>query len=428
MASDIFNLPLFTQIITKRISVNSCNSWQNNNSDSTLINTKIIHNKHNMRTIFHLDLDAFFVSVERILDPSLRNKPVIVGANPSFGRGVVAACSYEAREYGLHSAMPIRQAYKLCPHGIYIHGHHEEYARFSRAVRHILTEYAPMLEQASIDEFYLDFTGCTNIYGSLFMFASKLQNVIWKKLNLPCSIGIGRNKTIAKIASDCMKPQGITYVIPEMEKEFLAPMSISAIPGIGKEMYKSLISRGFYKIGDLTKVPEEYFNAAFGKYGSLIWKKAHGEGSDFLSTPQDRKSISHERTFGKDEMDKHKVEEVLFKLTGKVCQALRNNNWQVSTISIKLRYSDFVTITRAKTIKPTDDDKVIFDTALDILRKAYTRRVATRLIGIHLTKFNDFYDQEDLFDLHENIRKRMLRAITKIRDKYGYDTIKVGAY
>ncbi len=162
-----------------------------------------------MRIIFHLDLDAFFVSVERVLDPSLEGKPVIVGGDP-HGRGVVAACSYEARHFGLHSAMPIRTAYKLCPHGVYLHGHFKEYTRYSKAVKNLLSAYAPVIEQASVDEFYMDFTGCRKMYGSMFAFASHLQNEIWEKLSLPCSIGIGGNKTVAKIGSDCMKPKGIT--------------------------------------------------------------------------------------------------------------------------------------------------------------------------------------------------------------------------
>src|SRR5690606_9509542 len=177
-----------------------------------------------MRTIFHLDLDAFFVSVERILDPKLNGKPVIVGGDPKYGRGVVAACSYEARKFGLHSAMPIRTAYKLCPHGIYMHGHGDEYIRFSKAVKNILDQYAPLIEQASIDEFYLDMTGTQRMYGSMFAFAAHIQKEIWEKPGLPCSIGIGSNKTVAKIGSDCMKPTGITYILNGMEKEFLAPM------------------------------------------------------------------------------------------------------------------------------------------------------------------------------------------------------------
>ncbi len=378
-----------------------------------------------MRTIFHLDLDAFFVSVERILDPSLEGKPVIVGGDPQ-GRGVVAACSYEAREYGLHSAMPIRQAFRLCPNGIYLHGHHHEYSYFSDGVKNILIKYAPAIEQASIDEFYMDFTGCGHIYGSLFTFASFLQKEVWDKLSLPCSIGIGSNKTIAKIASDCMKPKGITYVLPGMEKEFLSPMPVESIPGVGKVMLEELRSKGFYVIGDITKVSEEYFAAAFGKYGIDLWKKALGGGKEYLNPPQKRKSISKERTYGQDVVSLQEVEGTLFDLTGKVSQLLRDKNWQVSTVGIKLRYSDFVTITRAKTIKATDDDKIIFETAVGLLRKAYTRRVGIRLIGVHLTKFSEFSEQELLFEDINFIRKKMLRAVNKIRDKFGYSAIRLG--
>ncbi len=381
-----------------------------------------------MRTIFHLDLDAFFVSVERILDPSLRNKPVIVGANPEYGRGVVAACSYEAREHGLHSGMPIKQAYRLCPNGEYISGSHGEYGRFSIAVKNILEKYAPQIEPASIDEFYMDFTGCTHIYGSLFMFASKLQAEIWKQLGLPCSIGIARNKTIAKIASDFMKPHGITYVLPEMEKAFLAPMPAESMPGIGKETIKALHDKGFYTLGDIAEVNEDYFSAAFGKYGTAMWRRANGEGSEYLSQRTNQKSISHERTFKQDEIDKKYLEEVLFNLTAKVCQSLRHKNWQASTIILKLRYADFITLTRSKTIKATSDDKTIFNTAVGMLRKAYTRRVAARLIGVSVTKFSPFSEQEILFRNEDSVRESMLKAVSFIRNRYGFDVIKVGSF
>ncbi|MEE9431799.1 MAG: DNA polymerase IV [Melioribacteraceae bacterium] len=379
-----------------------------------------------MRTILHLDLDTFFVSVERIIDPSLNGKPVIVGAKPEDGRGVVAACSYEAREYGLHSAMPIKQAYRLCPNGIYLHGAHGEYGRYSKAVKRILEKYAPLIEQASVDEFYMDFTGTEHIYGSMYVFAAKLQKEILDKLLLPCSIGIGSNKTIAKICSDYAKPKGITCVIPGMEKEFLAPLPVETIPGVGKVTLKSLHLKGIYKIDDLAKLSEDYLLVAFGKYGSALWRKANGEGKEYLNPPHKRKSISKERTYGKDENSRAKIEATLFKLTGQVGQLLRNKNWQVATVSIKLRYSDFVTLTRAKTIKPTDDDKTIFETAVKLLHNADERRVSIRLIGIHLTKFNEFSEQEEIFEDEEIIRKKMFRAITKIRDKFGYSSLQFG--
>lgn len=378
-----------------------------------------------MRTIFHLDLDAFFVSVERILDPSLEGKPVIVGGDP-HGRGVVAACSYEAREYGLHSGMPIRTAFKLCPNGSYLHGHHKEYSRYSHAVKRILETYAPIVEHASIDECYMDFTGCEKIYGSFFMFASFLQKEISLQTALPCSIGIGSNKTLAKIGSDCMKPRGITYIIPGMEREFLAPMPVEVIPGVGKVMQRDLNSKGIYKIGDITKLPHEYFSAAYGKYGVDLWRKAHGEGTEYLTTYQGQKSISKETTFDEDVTSKETLKSVLFELTGKVCHLLREHGWQAATINIKLRYSDFQTLTRSKTIKPTDDDRIVFDTAWDIMQKANTRRIAVRLIGVGVSKLNSYAEQELLFEDEAAKRKKLFRAVNQLRGKYDYKIIKFG--
>lgn len=377
-----------------------------------------------MRTIFHLDLDAFFVSVERILDPKLNGKPVIVGGDPKFGRGVVAACSYEARAYGLHSAMPIRTAYKLCPQGIYLHGSFKEYERYSHAVRRLLEQYIPKVEQASIDEFYLDLTGCSGIYGSLFGFASRIQKEICQKLSLPCSIGIGSNKTVAKIGSDCMKPQGITYILSGMEKEFLSPMPVETIPGVGKVTKQNLNQRGIYRIGDITNLPQDYFAAAFGKYGIDLWRKAHGEGSQYLTIHHQQKGISHERTFGEDITSQEFIKDKLFYLTCKVCQEVRDKGWEASTINIKLRYADFQTLTRAKTIKkPTDDEKIIFDTAWNMMTKAHIRRVGVRLIGVRVTNFSPLNEQEFLFEDYEVKRNKMLRAVTRIRDKFGYKII-----
>ncbi|OGU55263.1 MAG: hypothetical protein A2V66_11040 [Ignavibacteria bacterium RBG_13_36_8] len=223
-----------------------------------------------------------------------------------------------------------------------------------------------------------------------------------------------------------MKPKGITYVLLGMEKEFLAPMPVETIPGVGKVTLKSLHSKGFYRIGDIAKVSEEYFGAAFGKYGIDLWHKAHGEGSEYLTSPQERKSISKETTYDTDVMNKKEIESTLFYLTGKVCQMLRDRNWQTSTVSIKLRYSDFQTITRAKTVKPTDDDKLIFYTAVQLFRKSYTRRVSVRLIGIHLSKFSEFGEQELLFEDKDTIRAKMLKAVNKIRARYGYSVIQLG--
>ncbi|MFA8344215.1 MAG: DNA polymerase IV [Rhodothermaceae bacterium] len=381
-----------------------------------------------MKTIFHLDLDAFFVSVERLLNPSLIGKPVIVGADPKagYGRGVIAACSYEARQFGLHSAMPIRTAYKLCPHGEYVKGHMKEYSKHSKQVKALLEKYAPVIEQTSIDEFYLDFSGTSHMYGEMGNFAIRLQNEIWEELKLPCSIGIASNKTIAKIASDFFKPKGITHVKAGMEKEFLSKMPLSAIPGVGRQTLPQLKNKGIEKVEDVLKLPEEYWSAAYGKAGISLWKKANGRGSEIVNPAQERKSISKERTYSEDVMNIEKVENTLFKLTGEVCQILRDKNWLASTITMKLRYSDFATLTRSKTIYPTDDDKTVYETAREMFEKAYTRRVSIRLIGVGLTNFCEFAEQEELFEDEDILRKKMLRAVTKIRDNFGFSSINIG--
>jgi DNA polymerase IV len=368
------------------------------------------------KTIFHLDLDAFFVSVERLNDPALEDKPVIVGGKPD-SRGVVAACSYEARKFGVHSAMPLRTAYKLCPHGIYINGSYEEYVRFSRIVRNILKEYAPVLEPASIDEFYIDFTGCEKIYGSFKGLALFLQKLVFDKTGLPCSIGIASNKTIAKIASDFRKPKGIMHVPAGEEKNFLAPLPVQVIPGVGKVFRQKLNDRGFYFIKDITAVKKEYFSTAFGKWGAELWEHANGAGSTELHPEREQKGISKEHTFHKDITDKKIIKELLADISQSVCEELRDKNLIASVVKLKLRYSDFQTMTRQKSIKPSSDDVEIFKTAWELFEKADTRRVAYRLIGAGVTKLSPFSEQEKLFDTIEEKRKRLLIAVDKLRAK-----------
>lgn len=375
---------------------------------------------------FHLDLDAFFISVERILDPSLNGKPVIVGGNPK-GRGVVAACSYEAREYGLHSAMPIRKAYQLCPQGIYIRGHYEEYVRFSKAVRKILEKYFPQVEQASIDEFYLDFTGCERIHGHPYFFASRIQTEIKHELGLPCSIGIASNKFVAKVASDYAKPEGITFVIPGQEAEFLSPLPVEAMPGVGNVMKEELNSRGFYTIGQIAQTPKTYFAFLFGKYGEVLHDHACGKGSEIIDIKYEQKSISRETTYHTDTTDIEFIEKTLFELVGDAGNALRSENFVARTIGIKLRYSDFITITRSKTLKePTDNDKVIYATAKELFHKSYTRRVSIRLVGIHLSGFVPAVEQFNLFPTREEKERRVLRTIDKLKSKFGEEIIRYG--
>ena len=376
--------------------------------------------------IFHLDLDAFFISVERILDPSLNGKPVIVGGDPK-GRGVVAACSYEAREYGLHSAMPIRKAFQLCPDGIYIRGHYEEYVRFSRAVRKILEKYFPQVEQASIDEFYLDFTGCERIHGHPYFFASRIQTEVRHELGLPCSIGIASNKFVAKIASDYAKPEGITFVVPGQEAEFLAPLPVDAMPGVGEVMKEELSSRGFFTIGQIAQTPKAYFTFVFGKYGEVLHDHACGMGSTVFDISYEQKSISRETTYHTDTTDIEFIEKTLFELVEDAGNALRSDDCMARTIGIKLRYSDFVTITRSRTIKePTDNDKIIYSIAKELFHKAYTRRVSIRLVGIHLSNFVWSIEQMNLFSTSEEKERKVLKTIDKLKSKFGEGIIRYG--
>ncbi len=376
--------------------------------------------------IFHLDLDAFYISVERILDPSLEGKPVIVGGDPK-GRGVVAACSYEAREYGIHSAMPIRKAYQLCPHGIYLRGHYDEYVRFSHGVRKILEKHFPRVEQASIDEFYLDYTGCERINGHPYFFAARIQTEIKHELELPCSIGIASNKFVAKVASDYAKPEGITMVMPGQESVFLAPLPVEAMPGVGEVMKEELNSRGFYTIGQIAQTPKSYFSLVFGKYGEVLHDHACGIGSTIFQINYEQKSISRETTFQIDTTDIEFIEKTLFELVEDACNALRAENFMTGTVGIKLRYSDFVTVTRAKSIKqPTDNDKVIYAITKELFQKAYTRRVSIRLIGVHLSGFLKAIEQENLFPTREEKERKILRTIDRLKSRFGDEVISYG--
>jgi DNA polymerase IV len=380
-----------------------------------------------MRTIFHLDLDAFFISVERVMNPSLIGKPVIVGGNPKEGRGVVAACSYEARKYGLHSAMPIRLAYRLCPNGIYLHGSFTEYERYSDMVKKFLTGLAPVIEQASIDEFYMDFTGTQRIYGSPLLFGNYIMREIKNKFGLPCSIGIAGNKSTAKIACDVGKPEGLIYLSPSTAKHFLEDLRIEIIPGVGKKTLEKMHSFAIYKIKDITNIPLDFFTAAFGKFGLDIWRKANAEGTEYLTPEREQKGMSKEVTFGRDVLSNRKIEEMIFHQVCKLCHKLREDNLTASTISLKLRYTDFKTLTRSVTLsEPTNQDHKAYEEAVDLFRKAHTRRIGIRLIGVRFSNFKISFDQASLFDSRGESMKRMYFAMDKIREKYNYEVIKLG--
>ena len=377
-----------------------------------------------LRYIAHLDLDCFYVSVERIKNPSLVGKPVIVGGSPS-GRGVVASASYEARAFGVRSAMPTGQALRLCPSAIVVRSHFDAYGDYSNRLYQRILELAPVVERASIDEMYFDLTGCEHLYGNdLPGFIKKLQKIVWDEFTLPCTISLASNKAVAKIAAGTVKPNGVIHVPHGEEKNFLAPLSIDVIPGVGKKTGDVLKGKGFHLISDLQAASRESLVKVLGKHGLWIHDVANGFGSERIYSEHSRKSIGNEQTFGRDIGDKQLLEKELFPLVENVCSILRSRHWKTRTITLKLRYSNFKTITRAESIAPTNDDAVVFRTAQQLFRKGYTRPLAIRLLGVRLSNFVD-ETQPELFTAADK-RGQALEAVDKLRKKFGEEVIHVG--
>ena len=376
--------------------------------------------------IAHLDLDCFFVSVERIKNPDLIGKPVIVGGSAA-GRGVVASASYEARAFGIHSAMPTARAQRLCPKLIIVHGSHGEYGRISKKLYERMCELAPLVERASIDEMNMDFTGCENLYhNDLPGFMKTIQKLVLDEFKLPCSIGLASNKTIAKIAVNQVKPAGVVFVPHGTEAAYLAPLAIGVIPGVGKKTEEYFHSKGFLKVADIQKRTEKEILDILGKHGIWIYNVALGHGSDVIGDEWDAKSISREETFAKDIADIKELEKIIFELTEDVCRQLREHGWKTHTVTLKLRYSDFKTTTHAESIEPTNDDTIVARTARSLLHSAYTRKQPLRLIGVRLTNF----DEQEQMDLplfpSEKKKQDILNVVDKIRNKFGDKIIHVG--
>jgi DNA polymerase-4 len=381
-----------------------------------------------MQQIFiaHIDLDCFFVSVERIKDPSLDGKPVVVGGS-ARGRGVVASASYEARKYGVRSAIPTAQALRLCPDLIVVSGHHVDYSTYSNRLYKRMLEVAPVVERASIDEMYLDFTGCESLYSNnLPGYMNKLQKMVKQEFQLPCTIALASNKLVAKIAANTVKPAGVIYVPPGTEKIFLAPLPIGVIPGVGKKTEEFLTQKGFKTVADLQSVSLKELIKLLGAHGGWIHRASNGEGSTTLETEHIAKSVSREETFEKDISDTGELENILFMLTESVCSTLRLKSLKARTVQLKLRNSKFKTITRRCTIQPTNYDPDILNTAKRLLQEAHDGKTQIRLIGIGLSNFADESQADiDLFPSSEK-QQRILQAVDKLRDKFGDDTIKIG--
>jgi DNA polymerase IV len=382
-----------------------------------------------MRTIFHVDMDAFFVSVEELFDPLLKGKAVVVGGQRNE-RGVVSAASYEARKFGVHSAMPLRTAAKLCPTAIFVNGHPERYRECSEKVYRVLQSFSPLVEMASIDEAYLDMTGTERLHGPPLYAAHLLHHKIKSETQLNCSIGIGSSRLIAKVASAKAKPHGILWVIPGQEAKFLAPLDVRDIPGVGKVTEQNLNALGISRVSDLARFDETFLEERFGKWGLALAGKARGEdaGGWFdteVGADTDPKSISHEHTYNEDTADVERIESTLMRLSEMVGRRLREHGLHARTVQLKLRYKDFTTITRAHTLPdPTQLDTEIFEQARTLFRRNWRKGAEVRLLGVQASHFEVRSAQEDLIDGGRRQRwEQALSAADRLRDKFGESSV-----
>jgi DNA polymerase-4 len=386
-----------------------------------------------VRTYFHVDMDAFFVSVEELFDPSLKGKPVVVGGRPNE-RGVVSAASYAARRFGVHSAMPLRTAYKLCPQALFVDGHPERYRECSAKVYEALQSFSPLVEMASIDEAYLDITGAERLYGPPLRAAHLLHERILAATRLNCSIGIARSRLVAKISSDQAKPNGILWVLPGQEAAFLAPLDVRKVPGVGKVTEKNLHALGIRKVGDLAKLEESFLAERFGKWGLALAGKAQGldAGGWFdteIGDDTGPKSISHEHTFGEDTAEQAQLEATLARLSEMVGRRLREHGLHARTVQLKLRYSDFSTITRANSLaRPTQLDIELFEEVRELFRRNWKLGTAVRLLGVHASGFEAETPQMELIGEERHQKwKQALAAADKLRDRFGESAVSLAA-
>jgi DNA polymerase-4 len=390
------------------------------------------------RTVFHVDMDAFFVSVEELFDPSLKGKAVVVGGQRDE-RGVVSAASYEARKFGVHSALPLRTAGKLCPHAIFVEGHPERYREYSGRVFEVLERFTPRVEMASVDEAYLDMTGTERLHGPPLRAGHALHEAVKASTQLNCSIGIASSRLVAKIASDQAKPNGILRVLPGVEARYLAPLDVRKVPGVGQVMEKNLHALGIRKIGDLAGLDEKTLESRFGKWGLALAGKAHGldAGGWFdaeIGERGDPKSISHEHTFNEDTRDAAQLESTLAHLAEKVARRLREHGLHARTLQLKLRYTDFSTITRAGTFDaPTQIDIDLVEESRRLLYANWERGRTIRLLGVHVSGFERESGQLSLMDgaLTDGGRaerwRQALGAADRLRDRYGEAAVALGA-
>ena len=374
-------------------------------------------------------MDAFFVSVEEVRDPSLRGKPVIVGGDPD-GRGVVAAASYAARAYGIRSAMPLARAKRLCPHAIFLRGAHGLYGEFSRRIFSVLRTYSPQVEPMSLDEAYVDLTGCHRLHGPVLKAAESIRESIFKEVGIRASIGIAANKLLAKIASDFAKPNGLLFIAPGKERRFLAPLPVRRLPGVGPKGGAELERMGVRTVGDLAGLPLELLQTVYGKWGGALYCKSRGIcESPVRGEEEDSKSIGRETTLETDSIDPAHLLATLNRLVEKAAAQLRESGLFARSVTLKLRFSDFTLRTRAHTFsEPVCEDHRIYRAAAALFQKEFTRRTRVRLIGVSLSGLGrEHCFQADLFEsVGSRQWDRLYSGIDRIREKFGFGSIRRG--
>jgi DNA polymerase-4 len=372
------------------------------------------------RTIVHMDLDSFFISVERLMDSSLIGKPVIVGGTSD--RGVVASCSYEARQFGVHSAMPSRMAKQLCPHAIFIRGDMDQYSKYSKEVTEIIEGDAPLFEKASIDEHYLDISGMEKYVKTSMLWAHELREKIIRETGLPISFGLSENKTVSKIATGESKPNGEKQILHGLEKSFLAPLSIRKIPGIGEKTNATLQKMGISKIETIQSMPMIAMQRVLNENGASIWRKANGIDTNPIEPYTEQKSMSKETTFDKDTTDATMLQNMLVTMTDTLAYDLRQLKKVTGCITLKLKYSDFQTHTFQASIPYTASDHVLLQKVTELFMKNYNRRVLIRLIGVKFSNLVSGFNQINLFDDTEE-KINLYSALDKIIMRFGSDAI-----
>ena len=367
------------------------------------------------KTILHIDLDTFFVSVERLLNRELQNKPLLVGGTGD--RGVVAACSYETRGFGVHSGMPMKMAKMLCPEALVIRGNAGTYSKHSDMVTEIIKEQAPLFEKSSINEFYADLSGMDRFFGS-YKYATEIRHKIIKETGLPISFGLSTNKVVSKVATNEAKPNNQLKIDQGLEKSFLAPLSIKKIPMVGDKTYQTLRNLGLRRVQTIQEMPLDVMQRVLGKNGTVIWKRSNGIDNTPVIPFCERKSISTERTFDKDTIDVVKLKGVLIAMTENLAYQLRRGEKLTACVTVKIRYSDFNTYTKQLRIPYTSADHILIPKIIDMFKTIYNRRLLVRLIGIRFSHLVSGNYQINLFEDTEEILN-LYTAMDTIRKRYG---------